>query len=494
MGRVAFVPGCSLALLAGCAARPVAENPVVFAPTHGLQVGEVGVDRARIWARGPRDGFLCFELRDARGAVAWSGSVPVDGSTDHCGTAQAEGLAPGERYGVRVAFSERPIAALPPASVGAATSAQGSFRTAPTASDARPVRFAWSGDLGGQNVGRDAERGFAILPRIVERAPDFFVALGDMIYADGVIGPRGRFGNEQVAGDFGPSATLDGFRAHWRYAREDAGLRELFARVPCHLVWDDHEVTNDFSPVGDVRKDPPYVEGEHLLPLGLRALCEWNAAPDARRLWRSARHGRHVELFFLDNRSHRDANAARDDEAAPKTQLGTEQLAWLEESLVASDATWRFVVSSVPIAIPTGAADARDGWADGGGPTGFERELAGLFERLAERGVNDTVWLTTDVHFATGFEYRPLAERPEFRVLEFVAGPLSAGVFPKQELDLTFHPTRLFFHGPPREPASYEEALGWFNFGLIEVDLAGTLNLEVVDGRGATVHRQAFRR
>ena len=482
----------ALVLLVSCAATPRTgedQDPIpTYAPSAGLAVGEVGADRALIWSRADRAGFLAFEVRDARGRTLGSASCAVDASTDFCATQPILGLAPGVEHRVRVTAADAPLHGIPEG----ARCLEGSFVTAAAADDPRPVRFAWSGDLGGQNVGRDEQLGFAILPRMLERRPDFFVALGDMIYADGRIEGRGRFGNQQVPGAFEPSFQLEDFRAHWRYAREDAGLRELLARVPCYSVWDDHEVVNDFSPAGDGRSAAPATPEVHLMPLGLAALREYNPVPPAGPLYRSVRRGKHLELFFLDNRGHRDANDLRDDGPAPKTQLGREQRIWLERALAQSDATWRVVISSVPIGIPTGSASARDGWADGDSGTGFERELAGLFEHLRAGGVNHTVWLTTDVHFATGFEYTPFPATPEFKVHEFVAGPLSAGLFPRQELDPTFHPRRRFFHGPNAEPASYGEALGWFNFGLISIDAAGVLTLEMVDGHGKTFHTETL--
>lgn len=98
------------------------------------------------------------------------------------------------------------------------------------------------------------------------------------------------------------------------------------------------------------------------------------------------RWGRHVELFVLDTRSFREPNDRPDTGPAPKTLLGAEQRAWLLDALAGSDATWKVVVSSVPLAIPTGRPAARDGWSDLGGETGFEREARALFAEAHARG------------------------------------------------------------------------------------------------------------
>jgi alkaline phosphatase D len=203
------------------------------------------------------------------------------------------------------------------------------------------------------------------------------------------------------------------------------------------------------------------------------------------RLYRRFRWGRHLELFLLDTRFYRDANTAPDDGEAPKTMLGAEQRAWLVEGVASSDATWKVVVSSVPISIPTGGA-ARDGWANYDTDQGFERELLEILSAWRAAGVRNLVFVTTDVHFATGFRYAPF---PDLSFLEFVSGPLNAGLFPKLELDDTLRPERLFLYAPPGPGAvdGLDDALRWFNFGEMEIDAAGTLAVRIVNGRGEIV-------
>ncbi|MEO6709892.1 MAG: alkaline phosphatase D family protein, partial [Planctomycetota bacterium] len=466
-----------------CGSLSPAQDTKARPPSHGVLVGEVHSDRAMVWARGDQQGWMHVEVwPELETMQVATVTKRVGPETDFAASVEIQGLRADMPYLATVWFSDSRSSTHPPASA----SRTARFTSAPASDDARAVSFAWSGDLAGQNACRDAQRGFAILPRIAERKPEFFIGLGDMIYADCACEPLGLYGNTQIPGDFGPSATLEAYRAHWRYNRSDPGLQELLEHTPYFGVWDDHEVVNDFSPTEDLRSEAPYTAREHLMPLGYRAFCEYNAFEDSSdgRLYRSARWGKHLELFFLDNRRYRDPDRARDDSPQPKTQLGKAQLDWLEAGLAASDATWRIVISSVPISIPTGKVDARDGWADAESATGYERELALLFATLRVRGIGNTIWLTTDVHFATGFEYTPFGDAPQFHVREFICGPLSAGIFPTQDVDPTFRPRRLFFHGPPQTPTSYDEAMNWFNFGVVSVDAAGRLTVEIVNARG----------
>ncbi len=455
--------------------------------THGVAVGEVGAKRAVIWSRTDRQARMRLELRlgDAPEAPpVFAGELPVDGETDFTGRFALEDLTPATRYQAVVWFAEAAGPAGPPETA--------TFRTAPAPSAAAPVRLVWGGDLAGQGICRDARDGFPIFSRILAERPDVFVGLGDMIYADDVCHPVGPLGNAQVPGEFGPATDLDGFRAHWRYAREDEGFRVLLATTPYVAVWDDHEVVNDAGPHHDTRAEPPYRSHVPLLPLARRAFSEWNPIADGQPLYRRLRWGRHLELFLLDTRQYRDPNLAPDDGPEPKTLLGVGQRRWLEQAVAGSDATWKIIASSVPISVPTGSLETgRDGWADFGQHGGFERELRGILEHFWNHDVRNLVWITTDVHFATAFRYRPFAEDPRFRFFEVVSGPLSAGLSPNSLVDPTFAPQRLFYFAPPpgHAVASFAEALRWFNFGVLDVRADGTLVARIVTGEGEEVFR-----
>lgn len=352
------------------------------------------------------------------------------------------------------------------------------------------VTLQFSGDLGGQNACRDARRGYPIFNAILARPADAFIALGDMIYADGRCEARGPFDNAQVPG---PTSTLSdaaSFDERWAYNLADRGFRRLRRERPYYATWDDHEVVNDFGPGTAHTKDAPQ---DDLLDEGLAAFIRHNPTPDApsdpTRLYRRLSFGDQAEVFLLDTRQYRDRNDRPDAAGTPKSMLGAAQRKWLINGLIASTAQWKFVASSVPMTIPTGWPETapRDGWASGNGTDGFERELDAIFTALAEARVRNLVWLTADVHFATGFELRPLPAHPDFSTVEWVVGPLSAGVFPNDAMDPTFRPERLFMYAPDQPPASLDEALAWYNFGEATVADSGELTLRVVNGLGKTM-------
>jgi len=481
--RPLLLVACSLVLMAPSPAIVAAAHsrPAI---THGVIVGDVREDSAILWARGPGDGWLNVRL-----SGGWHRAIaPVELTADHdfAGVVELSGLRPDTRYRYRTWVSDGPSRAPRGPEV------EGSFRTAPRPDAPAEVRLAYGGDVSGQNVCRDVTDGIPIARTIEDWDPDIFVGLGDMIYADDVCLPVGRYGNDQIPRAQAQATDLPGFWAHYHYNRSDAGLRSLLGSAPYVGVWDDHEVLNDFGPRTDTRSAPPYDPSVHLMPLGRQAFLDYTPITrdpsDPDRLYRSIRYGANLELIVLDTRQYRDANSALDDQPTPKSMLGAEQLAWLKTTLASSTATWKVVVSSVPMSVPTGfpAANGRDGWANFDQATGFERELLDILRFAQQHGDDNLFWITTDVHFGEVFRYTPFADTPDFHVYEMATGPMNSGIFPNFDFDTTLSPERLAVVGPAAatDVTTWEQAKSWFNFGTIEIDEDGTLEAAIIDTVG----------
>jgi alkaline phosphatase D len=455
----------ALALVAGCAApaaRPEAEC------LEQVALGEMRERSAVVWGRSSSRGFLHARVGE-RGFVA-----RFLARHDHTARLLLRELDPGAHevlvWASDGAERDEPAPACAPRLL----------HLAPAASAPRPLRFAFGGDVGGQNVCRDAEDGFPTLAAMTARDHDFRVLLGDMIYADDRCLAEGALGNAQVPLESPPLPSLGAYRAHWRYAEDDAAYRAL--RWGAYAVWDDHETVNDAGPHHDLARGR---RGAHvpLLPIGRRGLLEHTALaiqPDdaGTPLHRRFRWGRHAELVLLDTRSYRDDGAARDDGPEPKSMLGVRQRRWLEDVLRSSDATWLVIVSSVPLAVPTGSDARRDSWADGSSGRGYVRELRGILD-VARRAGRRLVFVTTDVHFSAAFRHQPFAEEPGFVVHELITGPLSAGLFPIERFDADLGTERLFFHVPDGAVRSLDEARPFFTWGEVAIDAGGALTLSV---------------
>ncbi len=404
---------------AGVAAAAEAPGPLVT-------VGEVTETSAVLWVRGDGPGTVRIEYGTA-GAPRAARAAPLDASADFTAKIPLKPLAPATRYRYRLTHGTGE-----PLDRG---TVEGEFVTAPSAGEARPVTFLWSGDLGSRNRCRHAEEGYPIFRAMARIRPDFFLFVGDTIYAD-----HRCAGPDMVPGYDFAAKTLGEYRAKHRYNRADPAVQAFFRATSVYAIWDDHEVRNDFA--GSI--DP-------LMPLGRQAFLDyWPILPpaeEAGRLYRRVRWGKLVEIFFLDTRQYRSPNAEADGPA--KTMLGPAQRRWLIEGVAGSTATWKVIVSSVSLSIPTGR-DARDSWTSAnllGIPepgAGFAAERTAILKALCERRVKNLVWVVADVHHAEMIRHAPWSD---FTFHELAAGPLSAAPGRPRPLDRGLHPVSLFAHG-----------------------------------------------
>jgi alkaline phosphatase D len=330
--------------------------------------------------------------------------------------------------------------------------------------------------FGGQQECRPPDTGWTIFERMGARRPDFFLLLGDAIYADDTC-PSANGNN--VPGAETTATSLDGFRARYRYHLDDPPYHTFLTRTPVFAVWDDHEITNDFGGPELERVNPA------LFRQGRQAYFEYwplvGAGEDSFRLYRSFSWGAHVDVIILDTRSYRDERVEWDtdpESGAPKTLLGAEQLAWLRDTLLASRATWKVIATSVPLSYPTGGhalTRGHDGWANAGRPTGYETELMSILHFIAAHDIRNLVFVTGDTHHPFALSYDPDRDGAvDFH--EFGASPFHAGVSDPTAPDQTFNPQVLFAEG------------GLNCFGMIEVSKDGGLRGVLLDDQGGELY------
>ncbi len=424
--------------------------------THGAAVGEVTDRSAVVWARSSAPAEMVVEYATDKVARARS-----EAARDFTARVKLENLEPGTRYRYRVHFeSDAESSAM----------VEGSFRTAPSSETPGEVKFVVGGDLGGHGFCRDATSGYSFFDRMRELGPDFFVANGDLIYADSDCPEARPDGGRNVPGDFlriddpavdwtDADSVREIYLAHWRYNRADPSFQRFLLEVPVYSQWDDHEVINDFGAPWPLLRSAPERPGfPVLVRAGREALFDfhplWPNAEEPERIYRSFRWGASVELFLLDARSYRSANDREDSEA--KTLLGRAQLDWLKNGLTSSTATWKIVSSDVPLSIATGSRAevlGRDAFADGDPAdaprTGSETELRELLTHLDREKVKNVVVVVTDVHFAMSLRYEIDLDSDGDPLFfhELVTGPLSAAKLEPKTPDSTFAPRVLYVEG-----------------------------------------------
>ncbi|MCP5181692.1 MAG: alkaline phosphatase D family protein [Pseudomonadales bacterium] len=442
--------------------------------THGLSVGDVSTTEAIVWGRCSSAAVLdVVASRVGSRDNKVSGEAEATATSDFTARVRLTGLRPATAYDVSVTCRGDGATAE---NAGHAT-----FRTAPRAHDSQPVSFIVGADLGGQGYCRLVDGGYRIFAPMTALKADFFIANGDMIYADNRCQAQGpEAGKAYVPGDFAGvsdagvdwtiAAQLDAiYRDHWKYNRADANFQAFLASTPQYVQWDDHEVVNDMG--GAWSRDPhqPMRAGYPLLvERGLKAFFDYHPilgpGAEPQRIYRSFRWGRDLELFLIDARSYRSRNDAIDerdaDDRRTKTMLGDAQLTWLINAVRQSDATWKVISSDVPWSIPTGS-DAHIYGADAyanGQPwsrslqqrTGFEQELLYMLAEWDRANVKNLVVLATDVHYASQMRHRGDfdGDGDALTLHELISGPLSAIRRPAPaEVDDTLGPVVLYAEG-----------------------------------------------
>ncbi len=426
---------------------------VDFLP-QGIAVGDISSQNALLWLRteGPAivrvewASLSAWERASKMATVMGPGfrtaELTTTAETDYTLTIPLEDLSPATRYRYHVLVRSADQATR---QFSASLAANGEFVTLPDEKTSAAVTFAWSGDLGGGGRCRQGADEYPIFDVIRRHNPDFFLFLGDTIYGDHICPSPP---NEPGA-DF-KAATLEMYRRRHRYQREAEALRRFLRTVPVYVVWDDHEVKNNFAGPFEVQ-----------MPAGRQALREYwpiaSPAHDPHRLYRRVRYGADLELFILDTRQYRSRNA--DPDGPDKTMLGAAQLQWLLDGIQDSTATWKALATSVPLSIPKGGdmtVPGSDGWAGGSDGTGFERERQVIVDAILKHRIKNVVFLAGDVHWTQANAYDPDQDGVvDFR--EYIAGPLSAppGRFAPTRDEL--HPTQLFYE------------VGYHNFGLVRV-------------------------
>ena len=495
-------------------------NTTNFKITHGIASGDVTDHSAIIWSRvndQPAQMNVEYDT-DANFTNPLRKTAQANSTTDFTAYAKLEGLRPDTQYYYRVWFTGSDIENndntisnnnSSTTSDNAEMVEIGTFRTAPSRNmtSSSGISFVWSADLGGQNYCRNAnEGGYSIFESMQALNPDFFIANGDMIYADGACPAEGPIflnnTNNQtitwtnIPGDFkslaDPSVNWNNitevrtiFLDHWKYNRNDTYFKEFLSNISMYSQWDDHEIINDFGskwPYWNLfnidREGYPNIvkEGTNAFLYYSPLEIDKNTSNDTANvrdghIYRSFNWGKNLDLFIIDARSYRSQNHITDTPDSNKTMLGEEQLQWLKQELSNSNATWKVISSDVPISIPTGSNASilgRDGWANGNETnnysyyTGFERELTDLLGFIDEQEIKNIVFITTDVHFPALIRYNFDVNNDgnTTEIHEFVSGPLSAfrlGV-PFPMLDETFNPTLLYGEG------------NIFNFGHIRIE------------------------
>jgi alkaline phosphatase D len=330
---------------------------------------------------------------EALRTIVASGETRADAAWAHSVHLEVQGLEPGRWYWYRF-------------SAGDALSAVGRTRTAPAASDAAALRFAFGSC-------QQYEQGyFGAYRHIVADAPDLVAFLGDYIY-------ESSWGRDLVRSHASPEPyTLEEYRARYALYRSDPDLQAAHAACPWIVTWDDHEVDNDYAddrPEDGMpreqfleRRAAAYRAYYEHMPLPPRMQPQ---GPDM-RIYTHLDWGTAARFYVLDDRQYRSWHACPrpgrrggsntlDVERCPRlgsparSMLGRAQERWLERELAASPARWNVLAQQTRMAqfdeLP---GDGRRAWTDSW--DGYPAARTRLLDQLSK--VRNPLVIGGDIH------------------------------------------------------------------------------------------------
>ncbi len=338
--------------------------------------------------------------------------------------------------------------------------------------------------------GPDKELGYPALQSILAIAPDFFIGTGDNVYYDHP-GHRGR------------AQTRHEMRKKHHEQYSQPRFLDLFLRVASYWMKDDHDHRfDDSDAVNAVRIRAPKQEqyyprtnifegesGSGFAPsheLGIDVFKEQLPVVDPRDprplTYRTHRVSRDLQLWFVEGRDYRDPLDMPD--SPEKTIWGAEQKAWLKQTLLDSDATFKLLISPTPMVGPDDASK-RDNHTDF---NGYRHEGDAFFEWLQEQGFSpdeffiacgDRHWQYHAIHPA-GYE--------EFSSGALVDQNSRLGVRPGD-------PDSTDPEGKIRHVYQYDEPTGGFLSVSLEAGADGpSLTFRFHDEHGTVLHESRKRR
>src|ERR1044071_6335424 len=284
----------------------------------------------------------------------------------------------------------------------------GRFRTAPPADSKEEVKFAFFSC-------QDYTHGYYNAHEVLLKGDyDFVVCLGDYIYSESYHSVKGtktavrddKIGRENPTNPdiVREAVTLADYRAKYQLYRSDEALRKVHAKFPMVMLWDDHEVQDNY--VGKPA-DGGLPAGKHFSQARKKAARKaffenMPAFTNGERLYRKLSFGSTVDLIVTDQRTYRDNQPCDDavvapcaDYDQPRDFLGRTQMNWVKAQLSAYKARWKLMANEVTI-MPTrvlgGANYTYDTWV------GYPQEREELLTHIRDNKISDVVFLTGDIH------------------------------------------------------------------------------------------------
>ena len=206
------------------------------------------------------------------------------------------------------------------------TSAQmkGKFKTPPDINSSRKIVFGASTCQGYPD--QDHPDGYKIYQFLESLDLDFFVHAGDILYYDNLAK------NKSMA------------HYHWDRMFSLPTNKSFHAQVTSYFEKDDHDAWFNDS----YRGIKSSFMGDFTFDQGLAVFRQEMPIKD--KTYRTFRWGKDLQIWLVEGRDYRSPNTQAD--GPDKTIWGKEQMEWFKQTVEASDATFKILISPTPVIGP----------------------------------------------------------------------------------------------------------------------------------------------
>lgn len=307
---------------------------------NGIKIGEVTDTSVVLWTRLTKESEAGNRVEEWKaGAPNWT--VPGIGGTvdfflwepdktkksraiasmksttedDFCVQQTLTGLKPATHYSFRVNGRAE----------GETASYHGTFTTAPSPETEKPITFTVS-TCQEFELRDDKDNGHKIYRSMLALKPSFFIQTGDTLYYDRK-----------------PPLAKNMELARYRWGRMySLPFQKAFHReTPSYWMHDDHDLLKNDCWPGQAYGDLTWEQGVQI----------WREQiPQSDKPYRTFRWGKNLQVWLPEGREFRSPNKMPD--GPEKSILGKEQWAWMEETMKASDATFKLYLSATPVVGP----------------------------------------------------------------------------------------------------------------------------------------------
>jgi len=328
---------------------------------HGPMLGRMTDTGVTAWVRTVYETpvrVLVSTTPNMRDTVTVSDAVMAQSEADYTAEVPVRGLEPDTEYYYEVLLGPERVA------IGGEDQ---QFRTYPRQHRSGQFRIAFGGCAG---YVPHNERMWDTIDRFDPRA---FLTLGDNVYIDDPESP------DQAR-----------YMYYQRQSRPE--FRRLVSGSPVYSIWDDHDFGMNDS-WGGPKEEIPYWKPMVWEIFTQNWVNPTYGSGDQPGGWFDTHIG-DVHFIFLDGRYYREDAGRHEGEGVENpSMLGPDQLAWLEETLTSSEATFKVLVSPV-----SWHYDAKGSSADVDGWAGYKNEREKIFSWIDEHEIEGVLLMSSDRH------------------------------------------------------------------------------------------------